>query len=70
VGDRRGGLAGHLIGRAPQAPEEQRGGGEAQVRKIERLSPGDVARSAAFVVVSPHRVAVNEILVRAADQAW
>ncbi|TVZ76317.1 SDR family NAD(P)-dependent oxidoreductase [Streptomyces sp. BK340] len=58
------------IGHTPQAPQEQRAGGEAQVRQIERLAPEDVARSVAFIVASPHRVAVNEILVRAADQAW
>jgi NADP-dependent 3-hydroxy acid dehydrogenase YdfG len=37
---------------------------------LELLMPEDVARTVVFIVASPRRVAVNEILVRAADQAW
>jgi NADP-dependent 3-hydroxy acid dehydrogenase YdfG len=43
---------------------------EAQVGAIERMVPEDIARTVCFVVTSPRRVAVNEILVRAADQTW
>lgn len=43
---------------------------EAQVTAIERMVPDDIARTICFIVTSPRRVAVNEILIRAADQAW
>ena len=49
---------------------ELRPGVEDQVRRIERLIPEDIARTVVFIVTSPRRVAVNEILVRAADQTW
>lgn len=50
--------------------EELREGVEAQLGAIERMTPGDIARTICFVVTSPRRVAVGEILVRAADQTW
>ncbi|WP_408899746.1 SDR family NAD(P)-dependent oxidoreductase (plasmid) [Nocardioides sp. R1-1] len=50
--------------------EELREGLEAQVGGIERMAPEDIARTICFVVTSPRRVAVNEVLVRAADQTW
>ena len=43
---------------------------EAQIGAIERMLPEDIARTICFVVTSPRRVAINEILVRAADQTW
>lgn len=56
--------------RAPRTGTEQGGGVDAQIRKTERLVPEDVARSVVFIVASPRHVAVNEILLRAADQTW
>ncbi|MFJ9370787.1 SDR family oxidoreductase [Nocardia sp. NPDC101769] len=49
---------------------ELRSGVEAQIQQIERMVPEDIARAVVFIVASPRRVAVNEILVRAADQTW
>jgi NADP-dependent 3-hydroxy acid dehydrogenase YdfG len=49
---------------------ELRDGIESQVQSIERMLPEDIARLVTFIVASPRRVAVNEILVRAADQTW
>ncbi|MGW1801487.1 SDR family NAD(P)-dependent oxidoreductase [Streptomyces sp. NPDC001984] len=57
-------------GHASRTREERRPGVETRIRKTERLAPEDVARSVAFIVSSPRRVAVNEIVVRAADQTW
>lgn len=56
-------LAGHTR-------EELRESVEAQIGAIERMVPEDVARTICFIVTSPRRVAVNEILIRAADQTW
>jgi NADP-dependent 3-hydroxy acid dehydrogenase YdfG len=41
-----------------------------QVNGIEPLQPDDVADAVAYIVTKPRRVAVNEMLVRAADQTW
>ncbi|NUP47867.1 MAG: SDR family NAD(P)-dependent oxidoreductase [Catenulispora sp.] len=49
---------------------EARDGAQTQIRRIERLTPQDVARTVVFIVTCPRRVAVNEVLVRAADQTW
>ncbi|MQY30500.1 SDR family NAD(P)-dependent oxidoreductase [Nocardia aurantia] len=43
---------------------------QAQVAAIERLEPADIADAVTYMVARPRRVAVNEILVRAADQTW
>ncbi|HEX3493153.1 MAG TPA: SDR family NAD(P)-dependent oxidoreductase [Streptosporangiaceae bacterium] len=43
---------------------------ESQVASIEALEPGDIADAVAFIVSRDRRVAVNEFLVRAADQTW
>jgi len=43
---------------------------ESQVESIERLTPDDIADAVDYMVGRPRRVAVNEILVRAADQTW
>lgn len=55
---------------ASHTREELREEVEAQVGAIERMVPEDIARTICFIVTSPRRVAVNEIMVRAADQTW
>lgn len=45
-------------------------GVRAQTASIERLLPGDIADAVAYIVGRPRRVAVNELLVRAAEQTW
>jgi NADP-dependent 3-hydroxy acid dehydrogenase YdfG len=41
-----------------------------QVASIEALQPGDIADAIAYIVTRDRRVAVNEMLVRAAEQDW
>jgi NADP-dependent 3-hydroxy acid dehydrogenase YdfG len=41
-----------------------------QVESVELLRPADVADAVAYVVTRDRRVAVNEVLVRAAEQDW
>ena len=41
-----------------------------QVSSIEALRPDDIADAVAYIVTRDRRVAVNEMLVRAAEQAW
>jgi NADP-dependent 3-hydroxy acid dehydrogenase YdfG len=41
-----------------------------QVAAIEALRPEDIADAIAYIVTRDRRVAVNEMLVRAGDQAW
>jgi NADP-dependent 3-hydroxy acid dehydrogenase YdfG len=55
---------------ASHTREELRGAVESQIEQIERLVPADIARAVLFIVASPRRVAVNELLVRAGDQTW
>jgi NADP-dependent 3-hydroxy acid dehydrogenase YdfG len=43
---------------------------ESQVASIEALQPGDIADAVAFIVSRDGRVAVNEFLVRPAEQTW
>jgi NADP-dependent 3-hydroxy acid dehydrogenase YdfG len=43
---------------------------EAQVKGLELLRPQDIADAVAYIVTRDRRVAVNEILVRAAEQTW
>ncbi|PWI19375.1 oxidoreductase [Streptomyces sp. Act143] len=43
---------------------------ERQVRGLELLRPEDIADAVTYIVTRDRRVAVNEILVRAADQTW
>jgi NADP-dependent 3-hydroxy acid dehydrogenase YdfG len=43
---------------------------ERQVARIEALQPADIADAVAYMVTRPRRVAVNELLVRAAEQTW
>jgi NADP-dependent 3-hydroxy acid dehydrogenase YdfG len=41
-----------------------------QTAAIEPLRPDDIADAVAYIVTRDRRVAVNEILVRAAEQTW
>jgi NADP-dependent 3-hydroxy acid dehydrogenase YdfG len=41
-----------------------------QVTSIEPLRPDDIADAVSYIVTRDRRVAVNEILVRAAEQTW
>ena len=41
-----------------------------QVESIEPLRPDDIADAVAYIVTRDRRVAVNELLVRAAEQTW
>jgi NADP-dependent 3-hydroxy acid dehydrogenase YdfG len=41
-----------------------------QVNAIEALRPEDIADAVAYIVTRDRRVAVNELLIRAADQTW
>ncbi|HEV2639333.1 MAG TPA: SDR family oxidoreductase [Actinocrinis sp.] len=41
-----------------------------QVNSIEALRPEDIADAVAYMVTRDRRVAVNEMLVRAAEQEW
>jgi NADP-dependent 3-hydroxy acid dehydrogenase YdfG len=43
---------------------------QAQTAAIEPLEPADTADAVAWTVTRSRRVAVNEILVRAAGQTW
>lgn len=43
---------------------------QGQVGSIEMLQPEDIADAVAYIVTRPRRVAVNELLVRAAEQTW
>ena len=41
-----------------------------QTQAIEMLQPADIADAVGYIVTRDRRVAVNEMLVRAADQTW
>jgi NADP-dependent 3-hydroxy acid dehydrogenase YdfG len=56
-------LASHLRDGIRQAAQRQ-------TASIEPLRPEDIADTVAFIVTRDRRVAVNEILVRAAEQTW
>src|SRR6516162_9399095 len=43
---------------------------ESQTASIEPLRPDDIADAVAYIVTRDRRVAVNEILIRAAEQTW
>jgi NADP-dependent 3-hydroxy acid dehydrogenase YdfG len=53
-----------------QLPPESRAAVDRQSAEIEMLRAGDIADAVMFVVTRDRRVAVNEILVRAAEQTW
>jgi NADP-dependent 3-hydroxy acid dehydrogenase YdfG len=50
--------------------DEVRAAAERQTAAIEPLHPGDIADAVAYIVTRDRRVAVNELLVRAAEQTW
>jgi NADP-dependent 3-hydroxy acid dehydrogenase YdfG len=41
-----------------------------QLAAIEALRPEDIADAVSYIVTRDRRVAVNELLVRAAEQGW
>ena len=43
---------------------------QSQTESIEPLRPEDIADAIAYIITRERRVAVNEILVRAAEQTW
>jgi NADP-dependent 3-hydroxy acid dehydrogenase YdfG len=50
--------------------EDIRKAARSQVASIEPLRPEDIADAVSYIVTRDRRVAVNEILVRAAEQDW
>jgi NADP-dependent 3-hydroxy acid dehydrogenase YdfG len=50
--------------------DEVRAAAERQTSEIEPLHPEDIADAVAYIVTRDRRVAVNEVLVRAAEQTW
>ena len=50
--------------------DEVRAAAERQTAEIEPLRPDDIADAVAYIVTRDRRVAVNEVLVRAAEQTW
>ncbi|HEX6712293.1 MAG TPA: SDR family NAD(P)-dependent oxidoreductase [Thermoleophilaceae bacterium] len=50
--------------------DEIRDAARSQVESIEPLRPEDIADTVAQIVTRDRRVAVNEVLVRAAEQTW
>jgi NADP-dependent 3-hydroxy acid dehydrogenase YdfG len=56
-------LSSHLGDAARQAVE-------AQIKDMELLRPEDIADAVSYIVTRDRHVAVNEILVRAAEQTW
>ena len=55
---------------ADQLTGEVREAARRQIDGIQPLEPADVADAIAYVVTRDRRVAVNEVLVRAAEQTW
>jgi NADP-dependent 3-hydroxy acid dehydrogenase YdfG len=51
-------------------PDAVRAAVDQQAAGIERLQPIDIADAITYIVTRPRRVAVNEMLVRAAAQTW
>jgi len=56
-------LVSHVRGDIRQAAQRQ-------VDSIEPLRPDDIADAVLYIVTRDRRVAVNEVLVRAAEQSW
>lgn len=50
--------------------DEVRAAAASQVGSIEPLRPDDIADAVSYIVTRDRRVAVNEMLVRAAEQSW
>lgn len=51
-------------------PDEQRAAVARQTGEMEKLLPSDIAEAVCYLVTRDRRVAVNEMLVRAAAQTW
>jgi NADP-dependent 3-hydroxy acid dehydrogenase YdfG len=51
-------------------PPEDRAAMNKRTEGMQKLLPEDIAEAVAFVVTRDRRVAVNEILVRSAEQTW
>jgi NADP-dependent 3-hydroxy acid dehydrogenase YdfG len=51
-------------------PEADRAALDARTEGMVKLLPDDIAEAVAFIVTRDRRVAVNEILVRSAEQTW
>jgi NADP-dependent 3-hydroxy acid dehydrogenase YdfG len=51
-------------------PEADREAIEARSPGMVKLEPEDIADAVTYIVTRDRRVAVNEILVRAAEQTW
>jgi NADP-dependent 3-hydroxy acid dehydrogenase YdfG len=50
--------------------EDMRQAAASQVASIEEMRPGDIADAVSYVLSRDRRVAINEILIRAAEQTW
>jgi NADP-dependent 3-hydroxy acid dehydrogenase YdfG len=50
--------------------EDVRRAARTQAESIEPLRPEDIADAVSYIVTRDRRVAVNEMLVRAAEQTW
>jgi NADP-dependent 3-hydroxy acid dehydrogenase YdfG len=50
--------------------EDVRRAERSQMESIEALRPEDIADAVSYIVTRDRRVALNEILVRAAEQSW
>ena len=50
--------------------EDIRQADQSQVGSIDPLLPDDIAEAVVHIVTRDRRVAVNEVLVRAAEQTW
>jgi NADP-dependent 3-hydroxy acid dehydrogenase YdfG len=50
--------------------EDIRQAAQSQLASIEPMQPQDIADAVLYIVTRNRRVAVNEMLVRAAEQTW
>jgi NADP-dependent 3-hydroxy acid dehydrogenase YdfG len=55
---------------ATHLPENVQAAMDAQSAEMELLQPADIADAITYVVTRPRHVAINEILIRAAEQTW
>jgi NADP-dependent 3-hydroxy acid dehydrogenase YdfG len=55
---------------ATRLPDDIQAAMDAQSAEVELLQPADIADAITYVVTRPRHVAVNEILIRAAEQTW
>jgi NADP-dependent 3-hydroxy acid dehydrogenase YdfG len=50
--------------------EDIRQAAQSQLSSIEPMRPEDIADAVLYIITRSRRVAVNELLVRAAEQTW